>query len=99
MTARQLGAQSGGVIVAHEDITTLLKAKKERDVSRRAMSALEEGYAAQISQAHEEISQRLTAISLARHALEHGGDVGNAVALIALAVDEARHELQALRAL
>ena len=51
-------------------------------------------HAARIDTIHEELGQRLTAISLAVGALEAGGETAGAVALIRTAVDEARHELK-----
>jgi two-component system, NarL family, sensor kinase len=97
MSARRLGDPFGGIIVAHEDITALVNARRQRDLSRRSLSAAEQKHVAEFSHAYEELGQRLAAISLAAQAIEQGGDAVNAIALIYMAVDEARHELRAMR--
>jgi hypothetical protein len=51
-------------------------------------------HAARIDKIHEELAQRLTAISLAAGAIETGGETADAVTLIRMAVEEARHELK-----
>jgi hypothetical protein len=83
--------------VAHEDITALVLAKQERDRSRRSLQDARREHARRIEDAREELGQRLTGIALAATALERGGDPANAIALIQMAVEEARHELQLLR--
>lgn len=50
--------------------------------------------AARIDIIHEELGQRLTAISLAVGAIEAHGETAGAVTLIRTAVEEARHELR-----
>jgi hypothetical protein len=97
MRARHLSDPIGGIIVAHEDITALLTARRERDQSRRWLSVTEQANRARLGNAYEELGQRLAAISLAAQAIEDGGDAANATALIYMAVDEARHELRAMR--
>lgn len=97
MSARHLGDPYGGIVIAHEDITALLTAKQEHDQSRQSLSDMGQEHADQLSHACEELGQRLAAISLAAQALERGSDPANAIALIYMAVDEARHELRALR--
>lgn len=97
MSARRLGDPFGGIIIAHEDITALLKAKRHCDELRQASGTMGHEHATQLDHACEELGQRLAAISLAAQALERGGDPANAIALIHMAVDEARHELRALR--
>lgn len=97
MTARHLGDPFGGIIVAHEDITTLLNTKRERNRSRRSLNEAGQDHLAQLDRASEELGQRLAAIALATQALEQGGDPANAIALIYMAIDEARHELRAMR--
>lgn len=97
MTARRLGQPSGGVVVAHEDITALLTARRERSRARRSLTEQGREHAAQWDRAYEELGQQLAAITLAAHALEDGGDAANAIALIRMAVDEARHELRTMR--
>jgi hypothetical protein len=51
-------------------------------------------HATRIDTLHEELGQRFTAISLAVHAIEEGGEIADAVTLIRMAVEEARHELK-----
>lgn len=97
MSARRLGDPFGGIIIAHEDITALLKAKRNCDELRQSSGVVGQEHATQLDRACEELGQRLAAISLAAQALERGGDPANAIALIHMAVDEARHELRALR--
>jgi hypothetical protein len=97
MSARHLGDPIGGIIVAHEDITALLIAKRERDHSRRSLGVVEREHFARLSHVYEELGQRLAAISLAAQAIEEGRASANAIALIYMAVDEARHELRTMR--
>lgn len=69
-------------------------------VTKAASGILNENrkaHAARIDTIHEELGQRLTAISLAVGALEAGGEPASAVALIKSAVEEARHELKLRR--
>jgi len=90
MSARPVSQPAGGVVVAHQDITALLDARRELyDAQHRHVTRVEA--------AHEELAQRLTAISLAAGALERGGNVDDAITLIKLAVEEARQELKLLR--
>ncbi|MFL6735090.1 MAG: PAS domain-containing protein [Sphingomicrobium sp.] len=97
LTAQHVGSPSGGVIVAHEDISALIRAKQERDRARGTVEEVKQEHVAVVSHAHEEVAQRLAAISLAVHALEEGGDVANATALIRMALIEAHHQLRTLR--
>ena len=90
MSAHRVSHPAGGLVVAHQDITALMDARRElQDAQRRHATCVEA--------AHEELAQRLTAISLAAGALEHGGNVDDAITLIKLAVEEARQELKLLR--
>jgi hypothetical protein len=57
------------------------------DESRKA-------HVARIETIHDELGQRLTAISLALGAIEANGATGDALTLIRMAVQEARHELK-----
>jgi len=97
MSARRISQPDGGVVVAHQDITALIAARRERDSSRRELGDIHRSHAARVNDAHHELGQRLAAISLAAGALEHGGNVADAVTLIKLAVEEARQELKLLR--
>lgn len=97
MTARRLSQQGGGAVIAHQDITSLIEARRERDKSRKALAAAKFEHAVRVEIAHEELGQRLVAISLAAGALERGGNVADAVTLIKFAVEEARQELKLLR--
>ena len=97
MSARRISQPDGGVVVAHQDITALIAARRERDSSRRELGDIHRSHAARVNDAHHELGQRLAANSLAAGALEHGGNVADAVTLIKLAVEEARQELKLLR--
>ena len=97
MSARHVSHPVGGVVVAHHDITALLEARRERDRSIRKLDSVQRRHADRVDIAHEELGQRLAAISLAAGALESGGSVEDAVTLIKLAVEEARQELKLLR--
>lgn len=97
MTARRISTPDRGVIVAHQDITALMAARRERNMSRRELQEARREHIVRVDAAHEELGQRLAAISLAAGALESGGNVDDAVTLIKLAVEEARQELRLLR--
>jgi len=97
LSARGISMPDGGAIVAHQDITALVNARRERASKRLALQSVQEAHADRISEAHEELAQRLTAIMLATSALEQGGNIADAVTLIKLAVEEARQELKLLR--
>jgi hypothetical protein len=97
MSARSISEPAGGAVVAHEDITALMEARRERTRSRRELHDIQLSHASRVDDAHEELGQRLTVISLASVALEEGGSVDDAVTLIKLAVEEARNELRLLR--
>ena len=97
MSARRVSHPVGGVVVAHQDITTLLAARREAKESREELNAVQKRHVHRVEAVHEELGQRLTAISLAAAALEHGGNVEDAITLIKFAVEEARQELKLLR--
>ena len=97
MRARRVSHPVGGAVVAHHDITALLEARRDRDRSIRELNAVQRRHADRVDIAHEELGQRLAAISLAAGALESGGSVEDGVTLIKLAVEEARQELKLLR--
>lgn len=81
------------VLVAHEDITSLLDARRKLHGATTVLSA----HAARISEAYEELGQRLAAIALATHAIERGAPAAASVKIIRLAVEEAKQELRMLR--
>lgn len=97
MSARRISQPEGGVVVAHQDITALLRARRERVASLQELRDIQRSHVARVNEAHEELGQRLAAISLAAGALESGGNLADAVTLIKLAVEEARNELKLLR--
>ena len=97
MQARRLDEPIGGLIVAHEDITRLLRARHARRATGHQLSEAEKTHRDQLARTHEELGQRLAAISLAMCAIENGGNVSDAVMLMRMALDEARHELELLR--
>lgn len=94
LSARRVSHPAGGIVVAHQDITTLLAARRSARESREELSAAHKHHADRVDSVHEELGQRLTAISLAASALEHGGSVEDAVTLIKFAVEEARQQLK-----
>lgn len=97
MNARPLNNPFGGLIVAHEDITGILRARRGRSRARPMLNGTRPHHTDQIAEAHEQLGQSLTAISLAAVALREGGNVGDAITLISLAVEEARLEIKRLR--
>lgn len=94
MRVRHLGDPANGIIVAHEDITLLLEAARQQHLARQTPSESERARIARSNRAYEELGQRLAAISLAARAIEEGGDLADSLAIIHLAVSEARHELR-----
>ena len=99
MTARRVSHPSGGIVVVHQDITALLKARRERNWTRRELDDLRRTHLDRVESAYEELGQRLGAISLAAGALERGGDDGDATTLIRVAVEEARQVVRVLRSI
>ena len=97
MIARPLKNPIGGTIVSQEDISGILRARHNRTRARAAPTEIWLHHADHVAAAHEQLGQSLTAISLAAVALREGGNVGDAVTLISLAVEEARLELKKLR--
>ncbi|MCL6740080.1 hypothetical protein LZ518_02880 [Sphingomonas sp. RB56-2] len=96
MNARPLNSSIGGMIVHHEDQPGISRARHDRTRTRAAPTETRRHHADRIATV-EQLGQSLTAISLAAVALRQGGDVGDAVSLIGLAVEEARLELKRLR--
>jgi hypothetical protein len=97
MSARHVGEPTGGIVVAYEDITPLLRARRERNDSRRSLTHLEREHGARLRNVYEQLGQRLAAIALAARAIEKGGDQANALAIIDVAVQEASQELRMMR--
>jgi len=97
MTVRPLVQPQGGVIVAHQKITDLLAARRDRDILRNELSEVRRGHLLRVEGLHEDLGQKLAAISLAAASLEKGRNVTDAVTIIRLAVEEARQELKLLR--
>jgi transcriptional regulator with PAS, ATPase and Fis domain len=95
--ARSFALPLKGFIVAQEDISAVLRARHERRQSRADLVRARALYATRAALAREELGQRLTGISLAAAAIDQGGDVGHAVQLIKIAVDEGREQLRLLR--
>jgi PAS domain-containing protein len=60
----------------------------------RALATMQLRHAARIGTIHEEVGQRLTAISLAVGAIEAGAEIADSLILIRVALEEARHELK-----
>lgn len=98
LRARSLDHPAGRlIIVAHEDITALLRAHETRRQVQLKVAEVRQEHADRVAVIHEELGQRLAAISLAAQALEAGGDPTTSAAFIHLAVDEARREVRLLR--
>ncbi|HEY9218529.1 MAG TPA: PAS domain-containing protein [Phenylobacterium sp.] len=97
MRATRVSEDPVRVLVAHEDITSLLDTGLKLQAARAGLSEASRKRAATIGQAYEELGQRLAAIGLATHAIERTGHAPAAVNTIRIALDEARVELQMLR--
>jgi hypothetical protein len=83
--------------VAHEDLTALLVARRERNRARMRLVAARREHAAVVAGLYEELWQSLAAINLAAHVLGRSDANSSAVATIRTALDEARQELRLLR--
>jgi hypothetical protein len=99
LRARSIDDGAARVIMAHEDISPLLRARRERDRAAASLLELKRQHASVMTEAHEELGQRLAAIMLATDALDRAGISNAALATIRFAVEEARRELRRLRAL
>ncbi|MFZ0269985.1 PAS domain-containing protein [Caulobacter sp.] len=97
LRARTISHPVGRVLIAHEDVTALLAARRDRNRADAEAAAAGREHAARIAGLHEELGQSLAAISLAVHVLERAGSDSPAVATIRVAVEEARRELRQLR--
>lgn len=97
MRARTISHPVAKVLVAHEDVTALLIARRERNRARTRLAAARREHAEAVAGVYEEMGQNLAAIALAAQALDRQGANGSAVATIRMAVDEARRELRRLR--
>jgi hypothetical protein len=85
------------VLLAHEDITRMLEARRKLHDASRGLRRARNRHAVRIDQAYEQLGQRLAAIALATHAIERAGAATPAVNTIRIALDEARLELRRLR--
>jgi hypothetical protein len=85
------------LLIAHEDITALFRARRERDRAAERLTELRRDRSGLIGDHYEELGQRLAAITLAAHAIERTEGASAAVATIRMAVDEAKRELRLLR--
>lgn len=97
LRATRVSEQPATVLVAHEDITSIICARRERNHANADLSEMMTQHAAAIRTACEELGQRLAAITLAAHALQRNSTASAAVTTIQLATDEARHELRQLQ--
>jgi two-component system NarL family sensor kinase len=97
LQAGKLREEPARFIVAHEEITALLQVRRDRKTLPSELEAVRPSYLATVTEACEELGQRLAAIGLAAHSLERAGRGGGAVTTIRLAVDEARREVRLLR--
>jgi hypothetical protein len=97
LRAKTISHPVGRVLVAHEDVTALLIARRDRNRARSGAAAARREHAATIAGAYEELGQSLAAISLAAHVLERADADNPALATIRMAVEEARRELRRLR--
>jgi hypothetical protein len=97
LRARRVNEAPVRVFVAHEDITAILRARRERDHAHQGLAEAQREHAIRLDEAYEELGQRLAAITLATQVIERVGIATAAVATIRLAVDEARREVRLLR--
>jgi hypothetical protein len=80
------------IIVAHEDITPLVRERRAQDDAGSAQDAER-----LLADLHEEIGQRLAAIRFAAHSLERSGAEPTALAAVRIALDEAKMQLRRAR--
>lgn len=97
MRARTISHPAGRVMVAHEDLTALLIARRDRKRAEVGLESARSEHAVTVADVYEELGQSLAAISLGALALDRAGADGSALTTIRLAVDEARRELKLLR--
>jgi hypothetical protein len=97
MRARTISHPVARILVAHEDLTPLLIARRERNRARTGLASARREHAETVADVYEEMGQNLAAIALAALALDRAGANDSAVATIHMAVDEAKRELKRLR--
>lgn len=95
LRASRLAETDARLLVAHEDITALVQARRERDAAAASLVQTSIEHTGLMADVYEELGQRLAAIRLAAAALVGGSPT--ALATIRLAVDEASHEMRRLR--
>lgn len=99
LRARRVDDPPARAVLAHEDITALVRARLAHAQASRALKSVRRGYVAHIEEVYESLGQRLAAIGLATRSLERAGVGSTAVATIRVAVDEAKLEMKRLRQL
>ncbi len=97
LRARTINHPVGRILVAHEDLTALLIARRERNRARSRLAAVRRELAEGVAGIYEEVGQSLAAITLAAQVLDRSPANSSAVTTIRMAVDEARCELKLLR--
>ena len=91
---RQLHPELVDRAVADEPTFETLLAVYAANATSDILNENRRAHAARIDTIHEELGQRFAAISLAVSAIKAGGEIADAVALIKMAVEEARRELK-----
>ena len=97
LRATRVAVEPVRVLVAREDITTLLEKRRKLYAATIGLSNVRNQHATRIGEAYEELGQRLAAIALATHAIAQASQPSAPVTTIRMAVDEARQELRVLR--
>ena len=97
LRARTISHPVGRVLIAHEDLTALLIARRERNRARSRLAAARREHAEVVAAIYEEVGQSLAAITLATQVLARAPANSSAVTTIRMAVDEAKRELRLLR--
>lgn len=97
MRARLVNDRPARLVIAHEDITAVVRARQAHLWASRTLSNLHRDQAARAAEVYESVGQRLAAIGLAARSLERAGVGSTALATIRVAVDEAKLELKRLR--
>lgn len=97
LRARTVSHPIARVLIAHEDLTALLIARRERNRARSRLAAARREHADAVEAIYEDVGQSLAAITLAAQVLGRAPANSSAVTTIRMAVDEARRELKLLR--
>ena len=97
LRARTIIHPAARVLIAHEDLTPLLVARRERNRARVRLATVRREHAEGVASLYEEVGQSLAAITLAAQVLDRAPANSSAVTTIRMAVDEARRELRLLR--